>query len=79
MANVEQRSMVDEVLDELLPEGFDWERLVRTYPVPALLAAAAGGFLLAHSRGPAIIGGLSALAAAQVADAVKDAVAERLL
>lgn len=78
MATTMQRSRVDEMLDEILPEELDWERLVRTYPVPTLLVAAAGGFLLAYSRGPAIITGLSALATSQIADAVRDAVTERL-
>jgi hypothetical protein len=79
MATVAQRSMVDEMLDEILPEQLDWERLVRSYPVPALLAAAAGGFVLAYTRGPGIITALSALATSQIADAVKDAAtAERI-
>ena len=73
MAKVAHRSMVDQMLDELIPEEIEWERMVRTYPLPALLVAAAGGFLLAYTRGPGIIGALSALATAQVGDAVRDA------
>ncbi len=76
MANLAHRSVVDAMLDELLPEEIEWERLVRTYPVPSLLIAAAGGFLLAYTRGPGIIAALSALATAQVGDAVRDALGQ---
>jgi hypothetical protein len=76
MANAAHRSVVDEMLDELLPEELEWERLVRTYPLPTLLVAAAGGFLLAYTRGPGIIGALSALATAQVGDVVRDALGQ---
>lgn len=72
------RSMADAMLDELLPEQLEWDRLVRTYPVPALLLAAAGGFVLAYTRGPAIIGALSTVATAQIADGLRDALGERL-
>jgi len=78
MAKALPRSVVDEMLDELLPEQLEWERKVRSYPVPALLLAAAGGFLLAYMRGPAIIAALSTLATAQLADSVRDALGERL-
>ncbi len=78
MAKALPRSVVDEMLDELLPEQIEWERLVRTYPIPALLLASAGGFFLAYTRGPAIIAALSAVATAQLADSVRDVVGERL-
>jgi hypothetical protein len=78
MATAAGRSVVDEMLDELLPEALEWERLVRTYPVPALLLAATGGFVLAYTRGPGIIAALSTLAASQLGDVVRDVVGERL-
>lgn len=55
----ERQSMADEVLNEILPEGLDWERLVRSYPIPAVLLAAVGGFLIGRSHGPAILAALS--------------------
>jgi hypothetical protein len=61
------------MLDELLPEQLEWERLVRSYPVPALLVVAAGAFLLGYTRGTAIIGALSAAATAQLAETVGEA------
>jgi hypothetical protein len=57
---------VDGLLDEILPEGLEWERLVRTYPIPALLLAAAGGFFLGRRHGPAILTAVSAFITAEV-------------
>ena len=56
----------DSLLDEILPESLDWERLVRTYPIPALLLAAAGGFFLGRRHGPAILSAASAFVTAEV-------------
>ena len=36
-----ERSRLDELVDDILPG--EWERLVKAYPIPALLVAAAGG------------------------------------
>jgi hypothetical protein len=60
-------SIVGDLLDDLLPEGLDWQELVRSYPIPALALAALGGFLLGRSHGPAIVKAVSGLAAAEVA------------
>jgi len=63
----ERESVVEELIDELVPEGLDWERLVVTYPIPALLVAAFVGFWLGRRHGPEIIGAVSGFAAAEVA------------
>lgn len=57
----------EEILDELLPEGMDWERMVRRYPIPALLLAAAGGFWLGRNHGPGILTAVSGYAASEMA------------
>ena len=62
----ERESVVDELIDELVPEGLDWERLVVTYPIPALLVAAAAGFLLGRRHGPEILAAVSGFVAAEV-------------
>lgn len=59
-------SRADAVVDEVLPEEMDWERLVRTYPVPALLLAAAGGFWLGWRRGPDLLKAVAGFAATEV-------------
>jgi hypothetical protein len=62
----ERESFVEELVDELVPEGLDWERMVVRYPIPALLVAAVGGFLLGRRHGPEIVTALSTFAAGEV-------------
>ncbi|HLX07893.1 MAG TPA: hypothetical protein VKY89_08525 [Thermoanaerobaculia bacterium] len=59
--------IVHDLLDSVLPEGLDWEHLVRSYPAPALAVAALGGFLVGRAYGPEIIEAVSSFAAAEVA------------
>jgi hypothetical protein len=53
-------------VDALLPEDLDWRRLVRRHPVPSLLVAALGGYLLGRRHGPALLAALSGFAAAEI-------------
>lgn len=62
----ERESIVEELIDELVPEELDWQRLVVRYPIPSLLLAAVGGFFLGRSHGPAVVGALSTFAAGEV-------------
>jgi hypothetical protein len=62
--------IVHDLLDDLLPEGMDWEDLVRTYPLPVLALAGLGGYLIGRSHGPALIKAVSSFAAAEVAKSV---------
>ena len=71
-------SIVHDLVDDLLPEKFDWERMVRTYPVPALLLAAVGGFVLGRAHGPAILGAISSFAAAEVAKNVSSLLGQEI-
>jgi hypothetical protein len=71
-------SIVHDLVDDLLPEKFDWEHMVRTYPVPALLLAAIGGFVLGRSHGPAILGAISSFAAAEVAKNVSSLLGQEI-
>ncbi|HYX23428.1 MAG TPA: hypothetical protein VFC23_04685 [Thermoanaerobaculia bacterium] len=66
MEILERDSVVDELVDELLPEELDWERLVVNYPLPALALAALGGFFLGRRHGREILAAVSTFAAAQV-------------
>ncbi len=60
-----ERSRIDELVDDILPG--EWERLVRAYPIPALLVVAAGGYLLGRYKGTAVVAALSGVAAEQAA------------
>ena len=63
---------VEEILDELLPEQLEWERLVRAYPVPAVALAAIGGFYLGLRHGPEILTAVSGFLAAEVSRNVSE-------
>lgn len=65
---------VEAILDELLPEELEWERLVRTYPVPAVALAAIGGFVIGLRHGPEILTAVSGFLAAEVSRNVSDLV-----
>lgn len=52
----------DELLDSLVPEGWDWATVVREYPIPALAVAAVGGFIIGRWRGTEIVETVSELA-----------------
>lgn len=62
----ERDSIVDELIDEIVPEGLDWERLVVTYPIPAILIAAVGGFLIGRSHGREILSAVSSYASSEI-------------
>jgi hypothetical protein len=71
-------AIVHDLLDDLLPDGLDWEDLVRAYPVPALALAALGGFLVGRAHGPAIVNAVSSFAAAEVAKNVSSLLGQEL-
>jgi hypothetical protein len=68
---------VEEILDEILPEDLEWERLVRSYPVPAIALAAAGGFYLGLRHGPTILAALSSYLVAEVSRNVGEVLGQR--
>ncbi|HKI04091.1 MAG TPA: hypothetical protein VKK31_19075 [Thermoanaerobaculia bacterium] len=78
MEIVERESIVEELIDEIVPEGLDWERLVVSYPIPALLLAAVGGFLLGSRHGSEIISAVSGYAAAEVSRNVSQIIGQEI-
>jgi hypothetical protein len=74
----ERRGGAETVVDELLPD-MDWQRLVRTYPTPALLAAFAGGVYLGFRRGPALLTAVAAFGAREVTRRVGEALGDETL
>jgi hypothetical protein len=62
--------IVQDLLDDLLPEGVDWRELVRAWPLPALAVAAVGGYLLGRRHGPGVLHALASYASAELAQNV---------
>jgi hypothetical protein len=61
-------SLVDRWIDEVVPQELDWKELVRAYPIPAVLAVAAGGFYLGAVHGRRIVETLGDLVTQRVED-----------
>lgn len=74
-----QGTNADQLLDELMPEELDWQRLVRAYPLAALSIAAVGGFFLGRSRGRTIVVALSAFAADSLTENVNTFIGKQVL
>ncbi|MDX1998555.1 MAG: hypothetical protein SF066_12630 [Thermoanaerobaculia bacterium] len=62
------------LLDEVVPEEFEWERVVINHPIASVLAVALGGYLLGRSRGSMILGSLGGLLADSLTDRVSNLV-----
>lgn len=75
--SAEAGSTLEAIVDEILPD--DWDRLVRAYPIPALLLAAFGGYLLGRHRGGPIVAAVSAFASDQVARVGSDLLGRDIL
>lgn len=72
-------SEASQVINYLMPEDFDWEKLVTDHPIPALLLAATGGFVLGRSRGQLVLGALATFAASQVSMHVNNFIGSDLI
>lgn len=79
LAPVPAPSLADKVIDDLLPERLDWQRLVRNYPLPALAVAALGGYWLGRHRGKVVVAALSAFAATAVSEQVNEMLGDEVL
>jgi hypothetical protein len=62
----ENVSKADRIVDDLLPQDFDWRELVRDYPLPGLLVAVVGGFLLGRRHGSELLSALQRFADREV-------------
>lgn len=78
-ANGPSNGMADALVDEVMPEGFDWRSMVQNYPWPALTLAAVGGWMLAHRRGSGVVTALAAFAADQLVDHVNQFLDDEVL
>lgn len=63
----DERSLADELLDDLMPPELDWRGVVRRHPIPAVLVVAAAGYWLGRSRrSQALVDALTGALAASV-------------
>lgn len=69
----------DDVMDELLGDDLDWERLVRTYPTPAVVLAVTGGAWLGYRHGRAIFAAVTGYLASEAARRVNEFLGEDAL
>jgi hypothetical protein len=69
-ASAGERSIANRFLDELLPEQLEWERMVRAYPIAALVVAGVAGYLLGVRSGAPILAAVGATASRRVSDLV---------
>lgn len=69
----------DRLVDELVPGDLDWRAMVRRYPIPSLLLAAGGGFLLGRRRGTGVFTALSAFAAKQLVEHINAFLGDEVL
>jgi hypothetical protein len=61
-----EQSIAGRFLDELLPEELEWERLVRSYPIAALVVAGVAGYLLGVRSGGPILAAVGETATRRV-------------
>lgn len=47
------------LVDDLMPDGIEWRRLVKTYPKTAMAAAVAGGIALGRTHGLGLLVSIS--------------------
>ena len=75
----EQASAADAVVDEWMPAEFDWQQLVRRYPLAALGLAALGGWVLGRHRGRDILEAFANFAADTVSEQVNQTIGRDVL
>ena len=69
----------DQLVDDLLPDEFNWRRLLREYPLPSLAAAGVGGYLLGRTRGGVVVAALAAFASDTLSRNVNSLLGEDVL
>jgi hypothetical protein len=65
-----EHSIAGRFLDDLLPEELEWERLVRSYPLAALVVAGVAGYLLGVRSGGPILAAVGETATRRVTGVV---------
>jgi len=71
-AAIGETSLADEIIDELLPHELDWRSVVVSHPKLSVSLVALVGFWLGRTRGRAILGGITTLAADTVDESINE-------
>ncbi len=74
---MQDRGFPEEVLDEILPDDFEWEEMVVRYPTASLAVATAVGYFVGRRHGTEIITALSTFLSSRVEGAVDQFLGER--
>lgn len=69
----------DALVDEILADDVDWQRLVRTYPASAVLVAFGGGLWLGYRHGSALLAAATGLAARELTRRVNELLGDEVL
>ena len=79
MSDEARESTESDLLGALIPEDFDWQEVVRAYPISAVLLAALGGYMLGKHKGDWILGALGSFAAAQITRQLNQTLGDEIL
>ncbi|MEM9554683.1 MAG: hypothetical protein AAGC60_10515 [Acidobacteriota bacterium] len=63
----------ERLVDELVPDGVEWRRLVSRYPRSTVVGAAVAGFVLGRSRGLSLAAALSGFVIGEVSHGLENA------
>jgi hypothetical protein len=77
--SISERSVADDVIDELAPAELEWVRLVRRYPVASLILAAVGGFYLGRHKGSDVVDSVARFAAETLEEGVNELLGDQVL
>lgn len=69
----------DQILDEVLPDNFDWRDIVGSYPLTAVSLAAVGGFLLGRKHGTTLVAAVSTFMVREVTRNINTFLGEEVL
>jgi hypothetical protein len=71
-------SAADRIVDELLPSEFAWREMVCSHPIPSLLVATAGGYLIGRKHGHEVVTAVTAWAEREVTRNINSLLGSRL-
>jgi hypothetical protein len=65
-ASIPNDDRADALVDQLMPDGFEWRRLTRSYPRTAMTIAFAGGLVIGRTHGGGLLAALTGFVISEV-------------